>query len=130
MSFVNKERFKELIKECVSKEVKELFYTDKKLEKEAAEMAEALFSKLDSFHVVTQEDIDEQNEGYGEDYLGYSKPGDLVWDDGEVYHCSNILDIWVEQNEQYEVNVKEAGVNAMHIYASEVIDKYNADSAT
>ena len=130
MSFVNKERFKEIIKECVSKEVVELFYTAEELEQSATEKAEELFSKLDCFHIVTQEDIDGQNEDYGEDYLGDSKPGDLVWDDGEIFHCSNILNYWVEMSEQHEVNMKTAGVNAMHEYAAEVIDQHNTDSAT
>ncbi len=121
MSDVNKERFKELIKECCSKDVVEGFYTPDGLDEAAKEKSEELFSKLDSFYSIDQEDIDGQNELYGEDYLGDTEAGDLVWDYNDLCHGASILEHWAYEHEQHERDIGKAGVMAMYMYAAEIL---------
>ena len=122
MSYVNKERFKELIKECVSKDFIKYFYnTVDGLEEDAAGKAGELFNKLDSFYSVNQEDIDGQNEVYGEDYIGDIKAGELAWYFGDIFHCASVLEHWAYEQEQHERDINKAGVMAMYMYAAEVL---------
>lgn len=79
-----------------------------------------LYREINQFHVLTQEDINEQNTRYSEDYLIGADVGSLVWaGDSEVYlSLSNIEDCIREAEERLDDDFNDIDSIARYVQFS------------
>lgn len=79
-----------------------------------------LYREINQFHVLTQEDINEQNANYSEDYLFGADVGSTVWaGDSEMYlSLSNVEDCIREAEERLDDDFNDIDSIARYVQFS------------